>query len=46
MTARNTLFLMLAGFFALSLLLIHNAYYKPDSRQFHLPPQSQSAGAM
>lgn len=31
MTARNVLFLMVAAFFAASLLLIHNAYYEPVS---------------
>ncbi|WP_274534228.1 hypothetical protein [Rhizobium sp. Leaf453] len=31
MTARTILFLMVAAFFAASLLLIYNAYYKPVS---------------
>ncbi len=31
MIARNVLFLILTGFFALSLLLVYNAYYKPVS---------------
>lgn len=31
MSARNALFLILVAFFAVSLLLIYNAYYKPVS---------------
>ncbi|WP_274534209.1 MULTISPECIES: hypothetical protein [unclassified Rhizobium] len=31
MTPRSVLFLMIAGFFAVALLLIHNAYYKPNT---------------
>ncbi|WP_426232111.1 hypothetical protein [Pararhizobium sp. DWP3-4] len=31
MTARNVLFLIVAAFFAVSILLIYNAYYKPVS---------------
>jgi len=33
MIARNVLFLIVAGFFAVSLLLIYNAYYKPVSKR-------------
>jgi hypothetical protein len=31
MTPKNVLFLLLAGFFAVALLLIHNAYYNPNA---------------
>lgn len=31
MIARNVLFLILTAFFAVSVLLIYNAYYKPVS---------------
>ena len=31
MIARNVLFLMVAVFFAVSMLLVYNAYYKPVS---------------